>query len=523
MNIKHINKTIFPNGGTSDIISVVMMAYDIENDDQIKELAHKLQGSTEYETCKNIWQYLIDTIQYRADVGMQQIKSPARLIYDRVGDCKSYSLLTAVILRYLGIQHVFRFVSYDKRKEATHVYVVVSPSKGDERSGGVIIIDAVATVQANQPFNSELKYTFHCDMANSGTKIAYLAGLPGYGKQALSSKSIGDVSVPSQGKERYKVWIGEETESAVTPGKHYLYARFDLALEMVNISKTDKECAYHFDELDIISSLIHSYNHVDGNCKEFRKMAFIICGMIADGDFYSPVVDENERADRLDDLFLIIDERYHNGYYPERYDRATWDVITHQIYAQNIIEGNSISGIGATESELISKIKESGIYYIYMFIKPGELASFPTVVREKLIRQQKTFAWMEDVNTFQNSATMQLSIRAGIVARTGKTPEQYIADLKSGKATQVAIGEPLSITLAVIGIITGLVSLFKILFPKKTTQPGDKEIAAGAFDPNNDFGAGGTGNGSSASLSSMALPLAVGGAVLFGMFKNNKS
>ena len=68
MQIKNINKTIFENGGTSDIIKVVMMAYDIENDPQIEVLARKLQGKNNTATARNIWQYLIENINYRADV-----------------------------------------------------------------------------------------------------------------------------------------------------------------------------------------------------------------------------------------------------------------------------------------------------------------------------------------------------------------------------------------------------------------------------------------------------------------------
>ena len=42
MKIKNTNQTIFSDGDTSDIIRVVMMAYDIENDAQIHDLAFQL-------------------------------------------------------------------------------------------------------------------------------------------------------------------------------------------------------------------------------------------------------------------------------------------------------------------------------------------------------------------------------------------------------------------------------------------------------------------------------------------------
>src|ERR1035437_2934894 len=326
MRIKNTNQTIFKDGGTSDIIKVVMMAYDIENDPQIEVLARQLKGKNDLETCHNIWQYLINNVTYRADVGLQEIKSPARLINDGTGDCKSYSLFTACILRHLGINHVFRFVSYDNRKEATHVYVVAN-AQGSTLDA--IIIDAVAYVQAGYPFNQELNYTYHCDMSDKGTKIAYLTGLP----KRLKTR-IGDTSstIPEP-TDRYKVWIGDENAANITPGKHYLYALFDLNLEMANIAKKVSEIAYYFDQMDIVASLLYSYNYVNGNCKEFRKMAFIICGMISDGVFISSETNEDNRADKLDDLLLIVKERYLNGYFPATYDRPTWDMITHEVYA----------------------------------------------------------------------------------------------------------------------------------------------------------------------------------------------
>lgn len=158
MRIKNINKVFHRNGRTSDIIDIVMYAYEIESDPQIRALAYKLEGNTTYDTCENIWQFLLDNVNYKADSDGNKgelIRTPARLLHDRVGDCKSYSLFTAVILRYLGIPHFFRFVSYNNIKRATHVYIVADNN---------IVIDAVASHQLNYPFNKEVKFTYRLDI-----------------------------------------------------------------------------------------------------------------------------------------------------------------------------------------------------------------------------------------------------------------------------------------------------------------------------------------------------------------------
>jgi len=172
MKIKNINEVLHTSGSTDDIIDAVMYAYEIEKDVQIREFAQRFVGKDKYQTCKNIWAYLVDNIRYKADssgTDGEMIRTPARLIHDKTGDCKSYSLFTAVILRYLGIPHFFRFVSYNKQKKATHVYVVACNN---------IVIDAVATAQLKYPFDKEVKYTYRADMAERGTKISYLAGIP---------------------------------------------------------------------------------------------------------------------------------------------------------------------------------------------------------------------------------------------------------------------------------------------------------------------------------------------------------
>ena len=527
--MKALNKNILlkPNGDTRDIATAVISVYNTDYS-QVSELAQTLKGSGIEETCKNIFYYLIEHVNYNeAPAGVQWVKTPARLLADGSGDCKSFSIFIASCLRCLGINHCFRFVSYNHRKDATHVYVIAYPEHetrntehetrntehGTRNTEHEIILDAVVRVNGQPKFNYQEKYTYKTDM--NGTNIYKMAGVPQRTSDILPSA-----------EDRYKVWTGDEHEANITPGKHYLFARFDYFLEMINIAETQLQKAYYYDQLDITASLLHCYNHVNGNCKEFKKMAFIICGMIADGTFYSLSVDDDARADNLDDLFEIVDTRYHNDFLPTKYDAETWEMVCNEVYAHNVIVGSKVQAISGNEAHVTSEIKKSGIYYLYLFIPDTELAGHTNTVKTKQGLQGKTFNWMDSVNTYHTTETAKLLIRTGIVARTGKTPERYIRDLKAGKGGTVAIGDPLTILAivsAVIGLITGLVSLFKALFPKKVDQPTNENVAGGAYDPAKDFGADGGSTGtSSASLSSMALPLALGASIVFGLIKIKK-
>jgi hypothetical protein len=60
---------------------------------QCKSIAPKFKGATEMDTCRNIFDFLKNDIKYVADGSHQKVKLPSALLRERVGDCKSYSLV----------------------------------------------------------------------------------------------------------------------------------------------------------------------------------------------------------------------------------------------------------------------------------------------------------------------------------------------------------------------------------------------------------------------------------------------
>lgn len=111
---------------------------------QTKDIAPKFKGATDSETCKKIFDYLKTQIRYDKDGFTQKIKFPSALMRERSGDCKSYSLFTAAILKNLGIPFRWTYASYTPGVNVPgHVYITTD-------SG--CIIDAVWG-----KFNSEKK------------------------------------------------------------------------------------------------------------------------------------------------------------------------------------------------------------------------------------------------------------------------------------------------------------------------------------------------------------------------------
>jgi hypothetical protein len=130
---------------------------------QTKALANQLNRNNIYETCKNIWHFVYQHINYKKDApGYEQIRSPARAWHDRFTgvDCDCYSVFISSILSNLGIPHILRITKYH-RDYFQHIYPVVP------FQNGFITIDCV-TDQFNYevPFSEKKDYPMDLQYLN---------------------------------------------------------------------------------------------------------------------------------------------------------------------------------------------------------------------------------------------------------------------------------------------------------------------------------------------------------------------
>lgn len=132
--------TRYRDGDTGDIIETIM-DMDRQSHRWVRSdaAAQCLRGDTEEETLRNVWAFVKRNVQYRADAeGHEKVKSPGALFASRVGDCKSYSIAEAALLRALDIPYKYRFASYEPG-DFTHVYIMA------RTRSGWIPLDAVHT------------------------------------------------------------------------------------------------------------------------------------------------------------------------------------------------------------------------------------------------------------------------------------------------------------------------------------------------------------------------------------------
>lgn len=158
------------DGDTQDIINTILWADGYADRYINKGAAQCLRGKDDYETARNVWNFVKRNLTYWPDQpGHERVKSPGALFHNKKGDCKSYSLAAAAILRALGVRGVhYRFAAYDGNKNYTHVYVVID-QPGNQKP---IIVDAV-----HSKFDDEVYWSKAVDYAATGKRAA-VSGTP---------------------------------------------------------------------------------------------------------------------------------------------------------------------------------------------------------------------------------------------------------------------------------------------------------------------------------------------------------
>jgi hypothetical protein len=149
---KYTTRVVTENGLNNDIIKALHSAID-EATKEAARFAFKFKGKNNTETARNIWNFLRSLKYVKDPAGKQYIKLPNRLIATN-GDCKSFSLLTAAILKNLGRPVTFRYTSYQANDSTpSHVYIITQDEKGKQ-----LIIDGVY-----DKFNQEVPFKHKTD------------------------------------------------------------------------------------------------------------------------------------------------------------------------------------------------------------------------------------------------------------------------------------------------------------------------------------------------------------------------
>jgi hypothetical protein len=122
-----VDKLVLNSQSTADLEKAIAKSHQ-ENLKYAKKIAFLFRGNNDYDTCKNIWNFIKKYIPYSIEpVTNQNTKSLPRMLDDaRKGigsDCKMYSVLSGVLLNTLGIKFKYKLTGYSVN-HPQHIYCV---------------------------------------------------------------------------------------------------------------------------------------------------------------------------------------------------------------------------------------------------------------------------------------------------------------------------------------------------------------------------------------------------------------
>lgn len=144
-----VDKTIKKGASVQDTVYMIPQVIKKCTWQVQKYVDAELKGLSTYDVCKKLWDFVKYHIEYRPDArGIEQVRSPRRLIHDGYGDCDCGTTFIASCLYTLRIPVILRITKY-KEDRFQHIYPVVPTQNGTE-----IIVDFVV-----HRFNYEEPYS----------------------------------------------------------------------------------------------------------------------------------------------------------------------------------------------------------------------------------------------------------------------------------------------------------------------------------------------------------------------------
>lgn len=262
LRVNNESTLINPKGVTSDIVTAVIDCYQRNIGTVPPSLLRIVADCDNENIAYNIFVWISDNIRYKKDPdGQQWVKTPARLIWDGCGDCKSYSILICSVLTIMGVKNKFRFVSYDGTTNYSHVYPIAIID-GEE-----IPVDVVAWQQKGVEFGNEVEFTNKKDIMNT-TKISELSGFDANMK-GCTSKLTDTISAAKLVAESYKLL-------AIATANACLYNKFNILSLLIDKYETDSRmfkfaCYKWLSILDFTSNDILSPSAVTAYVEEVER------------------------------------------------------------------------------------------------------------------------------------------------------------------------------------------------------------------------------------------------------------
>lgn len=491
-------------GTTKDIINEVLNTYQ-DTWHTTAELAETLRRGTEEETCRAVFDFIIANVNYNEDPnGVQWIRTPARLLHDREGDCKSMAILSASLLNNLGIPCFFRFVSFSRNNQITHVYTVTE-------SG--IIIDPVERIDGQPAFNYASDYTYKKDM--NTTQISRLSGIG----------ATEDIYTPYMADTYF--WDN-------TIAENYLFSELDVInAYLTYINSEDRE---YLNQLDRVVVAYNLYQRSKGYSELMERAGRVLQAMEDNNLFTLATIDEESRTANFGqlvetaiDMLLGGEELNVSGVYLDWWNTQIKTKDYNGLSQANIDNYKSKIGIGLKKEEaknaLLADMQKSAPYFLYLYL--GEewvrknKAQYPAIYKKYKIEKALFDSWVENAKKVFDKDTIYNNLRSGFLKKTKQTPEQFIQQtIESHKKAKIGL-DPATWAAIITGIVTIIIAVIEgiIELCGKSMQSPDNYPSGTPdyydFDVDSYSGSNTTGNSNIVKYGAIAL-------IVYTLFKKNK-
>lgn len=386
------SKELYADGLTLDILNQVVSEAR-QSCKQVEKFSGHFRKGSVRETAETIWRYIRENITYRLDpLGIQWIKTPARVIADGFADCKGYSILASSLLNCLGIENKLRFVSYNQAKKVSHVYVVAF------HNGKEILLDACLP-----EFDTEKPFTHKIDKM---TRIVRLSGPDEYISATPVEINPGETS---------------EADFELQLLRERLQLEQQIAQEINGIGTTlDRTYDYNIEMVEEALAEIRGIGQIGFLKRIFRKKK----GGTKVGNFLRKATSTAKKVVKVAAKVVTAPAR---------------------LVAKGILEVS---------------LPKAAPFFLYLFVtNRSTLASMPEKAKRKRRKAEGISKFIINVIGMKESHFMGI-IRNGIMKHYRKTPEQVLSVMMKGRAIN-GIGEPVTIIMAITGIITALAKAFK--------------------------------------------------------------
>lgn len=284
-------------------------------------------------------------------------------------------------------------------------------------------------------------------------------------------------------------WSGGKDTHKLRQSEILLYSYIDLLQEEANILEADNEIQAKYNQMDMYFAtlkIIEAY----GSKKDLLINAGVVLGnMIEAGDFAKTYDSLTARNVAVDALIGDIFDRTTN--FTEVETQAGFDewfresVVSKNFYCnpvsgeQSEIEPFRSAEIGVTYdySYYSSQAKESGAYWLYAVVDRDDYTDEAYVKR---LRHIEYLNWFESCNTGLTRESIKANAKAGIIAKTGKTPETNLNEFIS--QSKPSVGFPFALIVAAIAalatLVTAVVAVVNVL--KGKDAPTDAQVQTNA-------------------------------------------